>query len=350
MVDTTGNLANRSDESLGRNRLDTQVGGVVFDESLSPLDRDASPPGLRRLTAMPISVADDEITIPDEILRQLKRKSASLNMLPAVAMQALELSKNPDCSITEFARVVERDVKLATDILSMANSSIYSGALSVSSLHQAVVRLGLRQCKNLIYCSSLTSLMQKMSTEDAAHREQLWRHSFHTAVLALHFNHSCGIGFQGEEFTAGLMHDIGRTLLGVCLPERSLELDLLDYDGSPRLLVQERMLSGTDHCELGAYFAEQNRLPPPLIESVRFHHEPTQSRLNLRLVSLTAACDHMASYLQRHGGPDGYDPAENSALLLLEDAGVPAVAKRFSSMHTVLMRNAQHDAEQMMRA
>ena len=95
--------------------------------------------------------------------------------------------------------------------------------------------------------------MQKMSVEDAAHRERLWRHSFHTAILALHFNHSCGLGYQGEEFTAGLLHDFGRTLMAVCLPERSSELDLLDFDDSPRLLEQERLLSGTDTVNSALY-------------------------------------------------------------------------------------------------
>lgn len=299
---------------------------------------------------MSTAVAVDDFAVPDEVLRQLKRKSGSLNMLPAVAMQAMDLAKDPNCSIHEFARVIERDVKLAADILSMANSALFAGNAPISSLHQSIVRLGLRQCKNLIYCSSLSALMQKVSIEDAAHRERLWRHSFHSAILALHFNHSCGIGYQGEEFTAGLMHDFGRTLFAVCLPERSSELDLLDLDDSPRLLDQERLLTGTDHCELGAYFADQNRLPAPLIEAVRFHHEPWRATRHRKLVALTAACDHMANHIQRHGGPNDYEPGENAALTLLEDAGVRGAVQRFTSMHAVLMRNAQHDAEQMMRA
>lgn len=270
-------------------------------------------------------------------------------MLPAVAMQAMELSKNPNCSITEFARVVERDVKLAADILSMANSAVFAGNAPISSLHQSIVRLGLRQCKNLIYCASLTALMQKLSTEDASTRERLWRHSFHTAILALHFNHSVGIGFQGEEFTAGLLHDFGRTLLAICLPERCAELDLMDLDDNPRLLEQEQMLCGTDHCELGAWFVQENGLPEPLIDAVRYHHRPRRGVRNIKLIALTSACDQMANHLQRYGGPEGYQPEQNTALEILEAAGVRNAVREFTSMHAVLMRNAQHDAEQMMK-
>ncbi|MEZ6065141.1 MAG: HDOD domain-containing protein [Planctomycetaceae bacterium] len=298
---------------------------------------------------MSTAVATEPIEIPEEVLRQLKRTSAGLNMLPAVAMQALEIARDPHCSISEFARVVEKDVKLAADMLSLANSSAFAGTSQLSSLHQSIVRLGLQKAKNLIYSSSVTALMKKMSAEDAAHREGLWRHSFHTAILALHFNHSCGVGFQGEEFTAGLLHDLGRTLLGSCLPDRCRELDLLDYDNSPRLLEQERLLIGTDHCELGAFFALKNKLPKPLIDAVRYHHQPYRARESLRLVALTAACDHMANHLQRYDSPEGYSPAENEALLLLEEAGVIGAVKRFTAVHDVLMRNAQHDAKAMMQ-
>lgn len=299
---------------------------------------------------MPTAVAvAEELEIPDEIRQVFRQRSGGLNMLPAVAQQALEVARDPQCTITEFARVIERDVKLASDILSMANSSLFAGSAALSSLHQSIVRLGMRQCKNLIYGASLTALMRKMSDEDAATRERLWRHSFHTALLALHVNHSLGLGFQGEEFTAGLMHDFGRTLLAICLPDRSRELDLLDFDNSPCLLERERMLTGTDHGDLGAWFARENRLPGPLVEAVRFHHRPAESQRHLRLVALTAACDHMANHLERWGGPDGYELAENSALLLLEQSGVRDAARRFEPMHAVLMRTALHDAVQMMR-
>ena len=298
---------------------------------------------------MSTALAPNTIEIPEEVRAKLKARAGGVGMLPAVAMQALELAKRPDCSITEFSRVVERDVKLAADILSMANSSLFAGSSPLSSLHQSIVRLGLHQCKNLIYCSSLTALMKKLSDEDAVTRERLWRHSFHTALLALHFNHSCSIGYQGEEFTAGLLHDIGRMLIGVCLPDRAAELDLMDFDDSPRLLDHEQQLCGVDHCELGAWFAKENGLPSPLADAVRFHHQPTRASRNHRLIALTAACDHMANHLQRHGDPEGYDPAENQALEVLEAAGVRDAARQFTAMHEVLMRNALHDATQMMK-
>ena len=57
---------------------------------------------------------------PPALAARLKKRAAQLHMLPAVAIEAMELTKNPECTIAEFAEVVERDVKLATDMLKIA--------------------------------------------------------------------------------------------------------------------------------------------------------------------------------------------------------------------------------------
>ena len=53
---------------------------------------------------------------------RIRATAKKVGMLPAVALQAMELSRDPDCSIREFSQVVERDPSLAADILSISNS------------------------------------------------------------------------------------------------------------------------------------------------------------------------------------------------------------------------------------
>ncbi len=56
---------------------------------------------------------------------------------------------------------------LASDILSIANSVLYSGGRPIANLLQAAQRLGFRKCKNLILTSSMNSLMKKLSFDEA---------------------------------------------------------------------------------------------------------------------------------------------------------------------------------------
>jgi HD-like signal output (HDOD) protein len=176
----------------------------------------------------------------------------------------------------------------------------------------------------------------------------LWRHSFTTAMISMHVNRSLNIGFQGEEFTAGLVHDFGRTLFAVSLPERFSELDSLEYDESSETLVHERAVVGTDHCEVGAWFATASQLPKALVDVIRYHHTPELATQNKLLVALTATADHMANHLQRTEGPEGYDVSTNRAVQLLESSGIRHAAERLMEVSQHLLEVSATDADEMM--
>ncbi len=295
-----------------------------------------------------MTVLAQTTSLSKDIETRIRKSVGELKMLPATAMQALDIAKNPDCSIGEFSAVIERDVKLAADILSMANSVMYSSGTPIVSLHQSVSRLGFRQCKNLILTSSMTALMKKMSFDEESIRENLWKHGFVAAMLGLHLNRILGAGFQGEEFTAGLIHDFGRTLLAVSLPEKFAEIDPMSFDESGATLQHERSVVGTDHCEVGGWFAAENKLPEPLVEVVMYHHEPTKAQQHGRLVALAAAADHMANYLQRHEGVVGYDPNSNEAIGILEKIGVRDASAKFAKSYSAVMESGARDAAELM--
>jgi HD-like signal output (HDOD) protein len=286
---------------------------------------------------------------PPGLVARLAKHADQLRMLPAVATEALELAKNPECSISEFAAVVERDVKLAADMLKIANSALYSPPKPIMNLHRAVLRLGFRECQYLIMTASITSLMNRISLKQQWIRGVLWRHSFNTALLAIHLNRSFHLGFQGEEFTAGLMHDFGRTLMAVAVPEQFEQIDPMDFDESPHILKFEHELIGTDHCRLGAWYAVQQELPDPLPEVLLRHHHPELAREGQKLTALIAVADHMANHLQRFEKSAGYEPAANPFWPILAKFADSHFERHFIETAPALMEEAQRDAENLMQ-
>ncbi len=265
----------------------------------------------------------DEILDPSKETRvHLLWKIGQLQMLPSLALKALDLVKRPDCSIRQFSALIKRDMTLAADMLKMANSMVYSRGLPIPSLTRAVSRLGLDQCKNLIIASSANSLMVQLTMTETWIREALWRHGFLTAKIASGLNQELSLGFQGEEFTSGLIHDIGRILMAVLNPDRFALSDKLDcQEGGEatqqELLQREHDLFGTTHCSLGGWFVEYSGLPQSLADVVRFHHtysDEMADRPLVALTALTALADHMANHMQMTKSADGYDPEFNPAL------------------------------------
>ncbi len=288
----------------------------------------------------------DSIAIPSNVLTHLERRLDKVQMLPAIAQQALEVVRDPNCSIPEFVKIIEQDIKLATEMLRLSNSAIYSQGRSITSLSDAAMRLGMNQCKNLIIASSFASLIESFSLEEEWVRQLLWRHGLATAVIAGNLSKTLRIHLQGEEFTAGLIHDVGRVLLAVAMPDDFLSADPVEFQEFPlTFLKQEQQLWGTTHTEVGAWFGMRNRLPDCLISTIRFHHFPNRApRDHRRLVSLVAVADDMANYVQRNQTDAGYEPESNPFIDQLAESVGGNIRHTYVSQCREILEKSLQDA------
>ena len=75
-------------------------------------------------------------------------------------------------------------------------------------------------------------------------------------------------------YTAALLHDIGKLLLAVCIPEKFVKTQLASKaTGRPLHEIEAEML-GITHAEAGAYLLSLWGLPYPIVEAVAYHHNP----------------------------------------------------------------------------
>jgi HD-like signal output (HDOD) protein len=284
-----------------------------------------------------------QIELPTELALRMGCNLDQLKVLPDVAVQALDIAKDPNCSVTRFSTVVEQDVKLTTDILRMANTVVFSGGQRITSLHQAIIRLGFRHCKNLILSSCIGSLMRRMSIQETNSREKLYKHGFLTALISANLNNLVGIRFMGEDFTAGLIHDLGRTLLAMFMPTEFKQFDKLDFVEDQYLLEREHAALGTTHCDVGGWFVQHNMLPDPLCQVVRFHHQPELSGEGRLLTTLVAASDEIANFVHQLGAPRELPIDKLTMLVKLEEVGVDRAIEKFADQSTQIVTMALSD-------
>lgn len=291
---------------------------------------------------------DHVLMPPAELVQALKKRVGQLQMLPAVAKEALEIVKDPNCSIQEFTNVIKRDVKLGADILKMANSALYCPVTPILDLNRCVMRIGFRECQYLILSASVASLMHRVNISQEWIRETLWRHSFTTALLATRINRSFRLGFQGEEFTAGLLHDFGRILFAIVVPELFLDFDPLNFEESPELLDRELEATGTDHCHLAAWFTQGNQIPQPIPSVILNHHQPELAEEHQRLTALISVADQLANDWERLGANmlEGFAPPSSLSLLVNDESS--QFEASFIEAVPKLLEEAQRDAEAMM--
>lgn len=275
-----------------------------------------------------MSVVHERISSPEfEVL--FEQNLSRMKMLPAVALDALQLLKCSQCSVHEFTTIVERDVTLASTMLRIANSPVYTLQRETSNLQQAVVRLGLRECRHLIMSSCVATLTRQLDFKEEWIRDLLWRHSLYTGTVARHLNRTLSCGFQGEEFTAGLLHDLGRLLLANLFPNEFLTFDPLEFLEDEDPTEREAGKFGLTHVQVAEKYGQLSRLPDELLAVIRWHHAPERATQHHKLVALIAAADDMANYFQRSGDSSGYEATQNRGLSALLKCGVLTTPEQF---------------------
>ena len=262
------------------------------------------------------SFSDLKCTIPGRVSSQLRK--IDLQMIPSAAAEALQLLKNPECSILDLVGCIQRDIQLASRILSVANSPMYAPESPILNLHKAVVYIGQRGCANLIFATGTSAMLKRLGGGEHATAKVLVAHSFSVGAIASELNRRLRLGFQGEEFTAGLLHDVGRLLLFVAMPDEFAQADALNFCETPETLDRERSVFGTEHSEVGCWFGIQNRIPEPILHAIRFHHTPGESPEHADLAAITNAADHIANHLLI-AAPEDYDLSTNPGLAQLSD-------------------------------
>ena len=78
------------------------------------------------------------MTETESLLDQLSARSAHLYSLPGVAMQVLHLTRDPHVDTRALKECIENDPAIASRVLRVVNSSLFSPNRVVSDLGQAL--------------------------------------------------------------------------------------------------------------------------------------------------------------------------------------------------------------------
>jgi len=204
---------------------------------------------------------------------EIARSIEQLPALPPSASRLLSVFANEDWHIDEVVSVIALDPLLTGRALGLANSAAYGVAGGVSTVHQAVVRLGIGPITSIAVAVAVNSLMKDSLRAYNAPAGLLWRHSVAAMVAA----DAIGAVFSWTPIagsgTAALLHDIGKLLLARKLTPvaaQFIEREAAAACGSTARAEDD--LVGTSHAEIGARIAESWNLPRLIVQGIRHHH------------------------------------------------------------------------------
>jgi HD-like signal output (HDOD) protein len=202
-------------------------------------------------------------------LKQRIEKLGQLPTLPQVVQKIVSMIDRPETSAEALGRLIEKDQVLSAKVLQLANSPFYGFPARIASVSHAVVVLGLNVVKGLTLGATVFDMMK------AAGMDELWRHSLGVAmvahVLAIRVDHKN----PEELFVAGLLHDLGKVVMYVKLPEAVEKIGEVVQARDLYMMEAEREVLGLTHADIAGWLATAWHLPIVLKEPIMYHHQPS---------------------------------------------------------------------------
>ena len=225
-------------------------------------------------------------------LLNILAKVKSFPSMPEAAAKLLKLLDNPDATAAQIEQILRYDAGLTANLLKLTNSVYFGLPCKVGSVTQAVVLLGWKKLIQLVMASCVNAVMGKPVPGYDLPAGELWRHSIAVSVAAEDLAKELKVSASEEIFTAALLHDVGKLVLGGFVKE---DLEKIEIEASRGISfeVAEHMVLGTDHTEVGAQILKNWSFPPALVNAVRWHHDPDSAGKTDTLVDIV----HVANIL-----------------------------------------------------
>lgn len=195
-------------------------------------------------------------------------------VLPNGTAVLLEALGDPTQSFEKLASTLGNFPVLVTRLLSLANSPWSSPASPVTTIDQAISRLGLDTVRSVTIALTVSAPF-KVTQCSAFDSRRYWC----SALLAAHTASQIALATQSTigvqppiARTAGLMHNIGLLWLADIMPKETNKA-LMSVIENPEISVDASLMSvcGISYCHAGEILSKAWNIPQPIATGMAYH-------------------------------------------------------------------------------
>lgn len=171
-----------------------------------------------------------------------------------------KLSRIPNLELT-LIQALNYNSKLGREIVDLKDAVLYLGAKNTRMIA-------------IVYITRLL-LPSRNGRAKIFDKKKYWKHCIGTSIASYMIAAETGLCDKEKIFTYGLIHDIGTTVLDICLPEYLDKIYTMQKEKRLHQIVAEKVvLGGLTHAEIGMWLCEKWGLPREIVEIVGYHHTP----------------------------------------------------------------------------
>jgi putative nucleotidyltransferase with HDIG domain len=263
--------------------------------------------------------------------REILAKVHAVPPLPEVVFKLQKYCNDPNVSYSELAKVIEVDPGLTTSLLRLANSAYFGCEGTIGSVQYAMTRLGLKRVYQMVLAVCVAPMTRKPIRGYDLTPAMLWQHAIATAMAAEYLAQELGSAEPADAFTAGMLHDMGKIVLGNFVDVDMARIRQLMEERNIPFDEAERETFGTDHAAVAASLLQRWQIPARIVTAVRFHHHPSGCSDPEPLLDIVHIADVLCRDVGWGMGADAlqyrFDPTSAERLALPPDIAEQTMAE-----------------------
>ena len=228
----------------------------------------------------------------------------SFPCMPGTALKLLAMIDDPAMRVSQIEKILRQDPGLTANVLRMANSAYFGIPSKVGSIRQAVILLGLKRLIQMVIAACVSAIMDKPVPGYDLPPGELWRHSIAVSVAAEGLVKELKVDAGEEIFTAALLHDVGKLVLGEFVKDDLTQIETAVSEGIA-FETAETIVLGTNHADTGAQILTNWSLPDEIVNAVRWHHAPEKAEKTSTMLDIVHVANFMSMMIGVGIGRDG---------------------------------------------
>ena len=265
-------------------------------------------------------------------------KIESLPTLPEIVARILKMVELSSTTVEQLSRVITQDPVLSATLLKIVNSAYYARHIGprITSVNQAVTRLGLLEVRNIAVAMSLVRQFRKRA--NIISYSDFWRHALGAAFLNQHLLAHCSnqslfsLAEKQSLFLTGLLHDLGILLYDqYFFDEFAALIDSAVLNEQSFVLAEQTLYPRETHAQICAALLEIWKFDPLVIAGVRYHHQVGRAPGNQKKMAAIMHCTEYLLCNNQVGSFEGCFVLEDESLWdflgITRDVAVELVAK-----------------------
>ena len=217
--------------------------------------------------------------------------------LPTIFFEIKQVIDDPHSSFTRIGEVIGKDQALTARLLKLGNSALFGFPQRIDTITEAVSVIGLQQIRDLTLCTKVIEMFEGIPP-DLIDIDSFWHHCIGTGIAARVLASHQRVPNIERYFVAGLLHDIGRLVLCLQLPEQMECIFNRARDEREFLFKVEQEVLGYDHAEVGAMLLASWEIPEALSGAIAYHHRPTTAPVFQAETALVHVADIFAHAME----------------------------------------------------